>query len=261
VRRQRRNWFWVVAIVVACLLGTSVFFVMVRRAMLAAQVTRARAAAAAAVAMAASARLALTPPSVPSRVTIVQRDKQPLPGTNGRITAHIGDITGGQTLLTVSDASGNALVNTVSMREGDSATFTVGTATIEVELVELKNVLTGDDFAVFALRQAGTALGEDEKIARLIDAVANEPGMTFVRNGAAHGGADAAAHLNRKYQAARDKGLTAREFVEHVASRSSMSGEPYRVRLPDGTEQSAEQWLGARLRALEGIAPATQPGK
>ena len=258
--RRGRTWFWLVAIIVACLLGTSVFFVMVRRAVTIAQVSQARAAAAAAATAAAAARATIIPPTQPSRVTIVQRTKRPLPGTNGTITAHVGDITGGQTLLTIHGARGNALVPTTSMREGDVQQFTVGTATFDIELVELKNFLTGDDLAVFEVRAAGAALSEEEKIKRLIDAVASEPGVTFIRNGEPHGGADAAAHLNRKYQAA-GKALTARDFIEGVASRSSVSGQAYRVKLPDGTEQSAREWLSARLREIESMHATTHPGR
>jgi hypothetical protein len=211
----------------------------------------ARALAAAQATRVAAARAAVVAPAVPSRVTIVQRKSQPLPGTNGSIVARIGDITGGQVLLTIDDAGGQPLVNTLPMREGDSTQFTVGAAKFEIELVELKNFLTGDDFAVFALRQAGTALSEEEKIKRLIDAVAREPGMSFIRNGQPYTGEEAAAHLNRKYQAAGDKWLTAREFIEDLASRSSVSGQEHRVKLPDGTEQSASHWLSARLSKIE----------
>ncbi len=193
----------------------------------------------------------VVPPTVPSRVTIVQRGEQPLPGSKRTIVARIGDITGGQVLLWIDDANERALLQTVSVREGDIHSFAVSSANFEIECVQLKNFLTGDDFAVFALRRAGTALSEEEKIQRLIDAVASAPGVTFIRNDQPHTSADAAAHLNRKYQAAKGRAPTAREFIEHVASRSSVSGEEYRVRLADGSEQTSEQWLMTKLREIE----------
>jgi hypothetical protein len=203
-------------------------------------------------------------PTVTSRVRIVQRDEQPVPGTDGGVVARIGDITGGQTLLTVNDAQGNVLVNTVSMRVGDSTTFTVAASTFEVELVELNNFVTGDDLAVFDVRQAGAmpgapavALSEEQKIARLIDGVASEPGVAFIRNGTPHSGAEAANQLNRKYQSAGGKGITARQFIEKIASRSSLSGEEYRVKLPDDSERSAGEWLTERLQQIEGAAAPT----
>ncbi len=102
-----------------------------------------------------------------------------------------------------------------------------------------------------SLPPMATVLGEEEKIKRLIDAVAAATDITFIRNGEEHTSGDAAAHLNRKYQAAKDKIRTAREYIEHVGSRSSMSGEEYRVRLPDGTEQTSERWLSERLEEIE----------
>lgn len=248
-RSRRRFGFFISLLVLASLIGVGALFLTTRRYVAVGTVT-----------LAPAITVGVAAPTAPSRVTVVQRKSQVLPGSDGTITAHIGDITGGQVLLTVDDINGQQLVPTTSMREGDVLHFTVGTATFDIELVELKNFLTGDDFAVFEVRAAGTALSEDEKVKRLIDAVANEPGVTFIRNGEANGGAEAAAHLNRKYQSA-GKGLTARDFIDEIASRSSVTGHEYRVKLPDGTEQSAAQWLSSRLREIEAKTPSTQPGE
>jgi hypothetical protein len=197
-------------------------------------------------------------PAVPSRLTIVQRGEQPLAGTNGTIVAHIGDITGGQTILTIRDSGGNQLLNSTSVRAGEVHAFNVGSAAFEIEVVELKNFLTGDDFGVFAIRAAGTPLGEQEKIQRLIDAVAAAPGLVFIRNGEEHDPGSAAEHLRRKYRSAGNKDMTARQFIDELASKSSASGEEYRVKLPDGRVMSTKQWLSDQLRRIEGAdTPAT----
>ena len=205
-----------------------------------------------------TARPAVLPPTVPSRVTIVQRQEQPLPGSNGTLIAHLGDITGGQAILTIRDSSGALLLNSTSVSAGDVQTFDVGNSTFEIEAIELRNFLTGDDFGVFAIRQKGASLTEQEKIERLIDAVAAAPGLVFIRNDEEHNPTAAADHLRRKYSAVEEKNITARQFIDELASKSSTSGEAYRVKLPDGREMSSKQWLSDELRRIEGNAgPAT----
>ena len=44
-------------------------------------------------------------PTVPQRFTLAQRSQVPLAGTNGTVFVHIGDITGGQTIITVQNAA------------------------------------------------------------------------------------------------------------------------------------------------------------
>ena len=256
-RPRRRVGLLITLLVLMFLLGVSVPLLLWRSSMRYTAVGTVTITPASGVAQ-TSAAIA---PTTPAHVTIVQRGEQQLPGTNGAITARIGDITGGQVLLTIEDSAGQFLVNTVSMREGAAQSFTVGKGTFEIQLVELKNFLTSDDFAVFAIRQSGTALSEPEKIKRLIDAIANAQGLTFIRNGSPHDPADAAAHLRRKYEAAKNREVTSRQFIEHIASQSSTTGEAYRVRLPGGSELTSAEWLTARLREIESQPASTQAAK
>jgi hypothetical protein len=96
------------------------------------------------------------------------------------------------------------------------------------------------------------------EIAGLLAAVENA-GCTFVRSGEAFDGPAARRHLERKYEQARPRLATAEQFIEHVASRSSLTGEAYRVRCA-GREQASATWLAselARMRAdaASGTAP------
>ncbi len=43
---------------------------------------------------------------------------------------------------------------------------------------------------------------------------------------------------------------TAQDFIRYIASRSSLSGEAYRIRLPDGREFKSADWLNMQLRNL-----------
>jgi len=45
---------------------------------------------------------------------------------------------------------------------------------------------------------------------------------------------------------------TAREFIERIASKSSMSGRPYHVKFADGKTMLASQFLSEELKRIEG---------
>jgi hypothetical protein len=65
-------------------------------------------------------------------------------------------------------------------------------------------------------------------------------------------GADARDHLQRKYDWARKRHLagSAEEFIERAASRSSLSGKPYRVRCPGRPEVESQRWFHEVLRRI-----------
>jgi len=108
---------------------------------------------------------------------------------------------------------------------------------------------------VFAPVQA-YALSEEEKITMLIESIRDTPeGTHFIRNGKAYDVADAVSHLNLKYSKAKSKATTAEEFIKHIASGSSVSGEAYLIRYPDGTTVTAAVFFTERLRGLEGERP------
>jgi len=86
------------------------------------------------------------------------------------------------------------------------------------------------------------------EIDALIDRVAHAKGVIFIRNGSEYSAADAAQHLARKRKAAGDRVQTAEQFIDKLGARSSMSGKPYRVRLPDGREMDSAVWLTGLLK-------------
>jgi hypothetical protein len=104
-------------------------------------------------------------------------------------------------------------------------------------------VLAGSAAGAAGFRDAA----EERRIGRLIEAVETLPGAQFIRNGTAHDGKAAADHLKRKLNAAGDRVRTAEDFIRLCASRSSLTGEPYRIRLADGTIQDAEVFFRGRL--------------
>lgn len=105
-------------------------------------------------------------------------------------------------------------------------------------------------FSAFVASAAPTA-----KAQREIDgfiAALGDSGCEFERNGSWHDAKKARAHLQKKYDYLRKRGLadTAELFIERGASKSSMSGKPYRVRCPGKAVETAAHWFEQRLLML-----------
>jgi len=74
-------------------------------------------------------------------------------------------------------------------------------------------------------------------------------GCDFYRNGTWHDPKAAQAHLRDKYRYLVVRNLinTTEDFIEKAATRSSFSGQPYKVRCQNGATVTANQWLHAEL--------------
>ena len=107
-------------------------------------------------------------------------------------------------------------------------------------------------FAVLDVVQAAAPALDAQHIEALIRAVEALPNAQFVRNGAAHAPKAAAEHLRLKLRESRGRCATAEEFIRLCASRSSVSGKPYEIRFSDGSVQTSEAFLRARLKELAG---------
>jgi hypothetical protein len=182
-------------------------------------------------------------PAGGARITLVQRQDADVPGSEGALRVHIGDITRGQTELTMARADGTTVLPVRSVKEGDRIEFPFGERRYRLGVVAFDRHLVGDDSAVLEFTEGPS---EADRIESLLKAI-EESKLVFLRNGSEHIGAEAAAHLRRKLRAAGDRVRTVRDFIDGIATKSSMSGEPYQVRLPDGTVSDLAPWLLARL--------------
>jgi hypothetical protein len=109
---------------------------------------------------------------------------------------------------------------------------------------------------VFGLVVTGSATAappahELNRIERLIRFVESQKDMKFIRNGSEYTCAEAAKFLRGKLESMGGDVSTAREFIERIASKSSMSGEPYHVKLADGRLLPAAQFLGDELKRID----------
>jgi hypothetical protein len=122
----------------------------------------------------------------------------------------------------------------------------VGTAAVAITLMSA---------AVFA------DTTEDE-IDYLISSV-DKSGCAFIRNGKRYSGSDARAHLKSKRRANARLIDSAEDFIEKIASKSSMSGKPYLISCKGQERQTAGEWFTELLMKYRGekAADESPPGR
>ncbi len=106
---------------------------------------------------------------------------------------------------------------------------------------------------VMALAGYGAELpaSEQRKIEALIQHVASLTEAVFMRNNQAYPAKTAAQFLRGKWRATLEDITTAQEFIAKVASVSSTTGQPYRIRFPNGHEMRSGDYLRTVLQQLE----------
>jgi hypothetical protein len=97
----------------------------------------------------------------------------------------------------------------------------------------------------------GLPAGERAKIEALIQYVEHQTDAVFIRNNKAYPATIAARFLRDKWAASLEEIGSAQEFIEKIASVSSTSGQPYRIRFTDGYELLSGEYLRAALQHLE----------
>ena len=107
------------------------------------------------------------------------------------------------------------------------------------------------------LAHATPSDAEDKLIDTLIQRVSKMSAMVFMRNGNEYNAADAAKHMQAKYDYFKKELVTAEDFIERCASRSEMTGQAYKVKLTDGMVRDANEFLNSELRALRQAAKKT----
>jgi len=86
----------------------------------------------------------------------------------------------------------------------------------------------------------GEPAAAEAEINALLAYVGSLQTATFIRNGTAHTAAEAEQHLRAKWQTAGNRVDSAESFIDHCATGSWLSGQPYLIRFSDGhTEPSA----------------------
>lgn len=85
-----------------------------------------------------------------------------------------------------------------------------------------------------------------QAVEHLLAAVAKSDAK-FIRNGDDHSGKDASAHMRKKYDHFKKKIKSPEDFIDLCASKSELSGKPYKIKTADGKLMDAKDWMSARL--------------
>lgn len=101
-----------------------------------------------------------------------------------------------------------------------------------------------------AANTSKAALTEGQKIEQLINTLRAMEGTSFIRNGSEHSAQEAADHLESKWKKHSDKIKTAEDFIEHLATKSSMTGEQYMIKFSDGRQVPTADLLYKKLEQL-----------
>lgn len=103
-----------------------------------------------------------------------------------------------------------------------------------------------------AAAQAGSpSPTENARIEYLLDAVALLHDAQFIRNGRAYDSKAAVDHMRTKLGIAGSHVKTAEDFIRYCASQSSVSGQPYEIRFPDGRLVLSADFLRQKLREFD----------
>lgn len=173
-------------------------------------------------------------------IRIRQRETAEIPGSRGFLFVTSGDITGGQVRLSVTNTLKEVVIEPESRRLSDALVLNLADEGYVIVVEQFELHLVHDDYAQLTIWPQ--SVYERHGIERLLGAIENAH-VTFIRDGTEYSGAEAARHLRRKLDPLRDDVRTVDEFIEHVASRSSLTGKPYHIKLEDGSVVEAEPWL------------------
>jgi hypothetical protein len=99
--------------------------------------------------------------------------------------------------------------------------------------------------------QAKLEGSELQRINGFLELLSTKTDITFIRNGSSYPVEKAVSHLKSKLKQARNKISSGEEFVEHVASKSSISGKPYEIILPNGNKLLARDYFYELLKEVD----------
>lgn len=86
----------------------------------------------------------------------------------------------------------------------------------------------------------------EEEVQYLIGSIETSNAV-FIRNGNRHTSAEAAAHLSMKYKRGRRYINSSDEFIERIATKSSITKKLYWIEEPGKEKVESAKWLRARL--------------
>jgi len=175
---------------------------------------------------------------------LVQRTQISLPSVDGNVICSINDITKGQTQIVIKE--NERVLVAESIMEMEPINFKFNNFSYTVTCKGMVNKLFGDDFAHFEIVEnvhpKKAAKDETKEIEALLKKIESS-NIIFVRNGDEYSAQDAAEHLRSKWKQSAGKIKTKNDFINHIATQSSMTGELYYVILKDGQKFTLSDWI------------------
>lgn len=187
---------------------------------------------------------------LPATLRVTQRSTAVVPGSDDKLSLTIDDITRGQVMVGLAEASGAPVLAMTSLTDGKSTDFTYAGSRFTLRLKLIENALVGDDFATFSIEAATGGATEADRIEKLISHVEGLKDVTFVRNGKDHTPSDAAKLLRHKHKS-MSADVTAEQFIVEAGTKSSTSGQPYEIRHADGRTVPSADFLREQLKEIE----------
>lgn len=101
--------------------------------------------------------------------------------------------------------------------------------------------------AVILTLTSQAACAESKEIEHLFSFVASTE-CAYERNGKTHTGKQALKHIKKKFDYFRDDIHSTEDFIAYSATKSKMSGKPYKVSCPDQPTITSAEWLLTELQ-------------
>ena len=96
--------------------------------------------------------------------------------------------------------------------------------------------------------------GEDVELIESLLTAVGDSGCTFIRNGKEHSADNAENHLRMKYRRGKKYVSSVETFIERIATKSSRSGKPYRIRCTGSEAIPTAEWLKGKLDEIRSEA-------
>ncbi len=97
----------------------------------------------------------------------------------------------------------------------------------------------------------------ESEIQHLLATVAESP-CNFMRNGKTYSAEDAASHLSMKYNRGKKYVASTEQFIDRIATKSSLSKQPYHIQCPGMERQTTREWLTRQLEVMRNTYSAGQ---
>ncbi len=97
---------------------------------------------------------AFTLPEDPITISVHQRTKEAIPGSQGTLYVRLGDITVGQVMLSMENARGDTILDARSVKKDDVLEFHMGQKRHYLQVAKLHNLLFGGDLTELRISTA-----------------------------------------------------------------------------------------------------------